>query len=299
VELDRETADNIRRYARGALVRADAVGAVPVPLDLISTALRFGDPADLFDLGGLSLGLRERVSQLKGKVLGALDIREHVIYLDRSQPVVRQRFHHGHEIGHFALPWHRDAYYGDDQYTLDPDTLDELESQATTFGVELVFGVDAFRDQAAQYRVGLGAPLELADLWALSRTATIRRYVQTSPRSCGLLVIGRHPGVRRVKILTTFESPSFRQRHGSLKGLLPDWLNVDDHELGAAAFELLSNGGSDPVISGTFDVPEGPRFRYELTSNGYRLFAMVFDPSLLALGRRVKPIWTPAPNLTQ
>jgi hypothetical protein len=294
VELDDAATESIRRYARGALIKADAMGVVPVPLDQVSAALRFASPTDLFDLGGLSPGLRERIGRLKDKVLGALDIREHVIYLDRDQRAERQRFHHGHELGHFALPWHEDAYYGDDWSTLDPDTVDELESEATQFGVELIFGIDGFRDQAAQYRVGLGAPLELAESWELSRTATIRRYVQTSPRACGLLVIGRIPGRERVRVLKSFESPTFRQRHGFLSRMVPAWLSVDEHELAAAAMDLLRNGGVDPIVSGEFTVPGGPRLRYELTSNSYRLFALVFDPSLVSLGRRVKPIWTPA-----
>jgi hypothetical protein len=298
MEIDEATAESIRRYARGALANAEALGVVPVPIDQVAAALQFADPAHLYDLGGLAPGLKERIAQLKDKVLGALDVREHVIYLDRDQPVARQRFHHSHELGHHVLPWHRDAYFGDDRFTLDPDTLDELESEATTFGVELVFGIDAFRDQAASYRLGLAAPLELAEAWRLSRTATIRRYAQSNPRACALLVIGRRVGVRRVKVLHIFQSPSFGPKYGTLKNQLPEWLDADESDLGRLAFELLTDGTAEPVSSGQFQVPDGPLLEFELTSNGYRLFALLFEGSRLAIGRRVKPLWTPARAIT-
>lgn len=298
MELDEASSTSIRRYARGALSSADALGIVPVPIDQVAAALRFADPTDLYDLGGLALGLRERIEQLKDKVLGALDVREHVIYLDRDQPLPRQRFHYGHELGHEVLPWHRDAYFGDDRFTLDPDTLDELESEATAFGVELVFGVDAFRDHAAGYRLGLGAPLELADTWQLSRTATIRRYVESNPRPCALLVIGRHLGARRVKVLRTFVSSSFGAKYRRLEGRLPEWLSAEESDLGRMAFELLTEGSSQPVTSGSFQLPDGPQLKFELTSNGYRLFALLFERSRLSLGRHVEPLWAPSRAIT-
>src|SRR5262245_55433839 len=101
------TTESIRRYARGALIQADALDVVPVPIDQVSEMMRFAAPTALFDLGAVPPALLARIGGLRDKVLGALDIRERVIYLDQNQSYARQRFHHGHELGHDVLPWHR------------------------------------------------------------------------------------------------------------------------------------------------------------------------------------------------
>ncbi len=297
MELEPANVASIRRYARGALVRADALHAVPVPIDDVAAAMRFATPTDLYRLGGVAPGLLERFAQLRSKVLGALDLREHVIYLDRNLAVERQRLHHGHELGHSVLPWHEAAYFGDDRYTLDPETAEQLEAEATRFSVELLTGIDGFRDQAAEYRMGLGAPLDLAERWKLSRTVVIRRYVQSHGTACGLIVIGRYPGPGGVKILQATESAAFRSKYGRLGDLVGGWLEVSQHELASAALEILQNGSPEPVVSGTFRPRSGDPLTFEMTSNGYRLFALVYAPSRLILGRRVRPVWSSAPAL--
>jgi IrrE N-terminal-like domain len=289
---DASTGESIRQYAKGALIRADAVNAVPVPIDQVAQVLRFAAPTALSDLGGVPPGLLARIAGLRGKVLGALDFREHVIYLDRNQPTERQRFHLGHELGHDVLPWHRDAYYGDDRFTLDPDTRDQLEAEASSFAVELLTGADGFERQAAQYRTGLGAPLELAEAWELSRTVVIRRYVETHRSPCGLVYIGRYPGNGRVKVLNAYESPAFRAKYGQLRGLIPPWLEVDRTELGAAAHHLITTGGDEPIVSGKFALEGRVAFEFELTWNTYKAFALLFERSRLPMGRRIRPVWT-------
>ncbi len=292
MEADDPGIESIRRYARGALRQADVVGVVPVPVELVAETLRFAPPVDLFDLGELPTGLRARLATLKDRVLGALDIREHVIYLDRGQRPERQRFHHGHELGHAVLPWHQDAYYGDDRFTLDPDTEERLDAEASRFSVELLTGVGEFPQQAAQYRLGLGAPLELAERWQLSRAATIRHYVESHPGVCGLLKVGRFPGLRRVRVLDAFESATFRARYGPMGSSVSDWLAADDCELGAAAYELIGRPGSDAIIEGTHRLPDGRSLEFELTHTGYFLYAVLFEHARIRLGRRIRPIWT-------
>jgi hypothetical protein len=291
MEADDPSLESIRRLARGALRQADVDGVVPVPIERVAEALRFAPPLDLFDLGGMPEGLLARVAMLKDKVLGALDMREHVIYLDRDQAPVRQRFHLGHELGHDVLPWHREAYYGDDRYTLNPQTKIELEAQASRFSVELLTGVDAFARQAAHYRLGLGAPLELALEWELSRAATIRHYVESHAGRCGLLKIGRFAGVGRVKVLAAHESARFRSRYGPLSDLVPDWIVKDDGELGAMAYEMITTHMADPVVGGTDRLADDLTFDFEMTSNGYAVFVLVMERQRIRLGRRVRPTW--------
>jgi hypothetical protein len=92
---------------------------------------------------------------------------------------------------------------------------------------------------------------------------------------------------------------SFRMRHGPLRTLVDEWLETKEHELAAAAFEMLLHGSPEPIVSGTFKANIGRDLRFELTSNQYRLFAIVYEPSRLALGRRVRPEWTVAPAIAR
>jgi hypothetical protein len=79
------------------------------------------------------------------------------VLLDAEQPRPQRRFVHGHELGHHALPWHQDAFYGDDHRTLDPDTHEELEAEANAFSAELLLNIDAFTERAHATMLGLDA----------------------------------------------------------------------------------------------------------------------------------------------
>jgi hypothetical protein len=165
---------------------------------------------DLFDLGDVLPGLARRLRRLAGKVVGAFAVRERVIYLDQTQRPAQRRFTHGHELGHCGLLWHDDAYYCDDPGDLGPDTHAELKVEVNAFSAELLFNLDAFTDRAHATRLGLAPALQLADDFDTSRHAAIRRYVETSPRPCALLILGKfliHPGARRsLKVLRGLES---------------------------------------------------------------------------------------------
>ncbi len=292
--------DRIAWYARGALLAAEALDRIPTPLDDINEALRLGCPKELFELGDAPPRLQRIIRKLRGKVLGALSVRERVIYIDRSQSRERQRFTHAHELGHDALPHHRDAYFGDDRYTLHPDTRVLLESEASRFGADVLFQLDRFAEMAAESRLGLAVPLELAATFETSRHASIRRYVETNPRACALLVFGKypvHPGGRRsLKVLMALESPAFKDRYGAIATLVPSSLAVDDSALARDAYQAIRGATAEPVISGSTGVAGTKRgaikFAYEIFSNTHAAFALLYQP-LLSLGRKVTAHWAP------
>jgi hypothetical protein len=279
-------------------VAADALDRIPTPLDDVTQALRLGSPQDLFELGEAPPRLQKIVRRLKGKVLGALLVRERVIYVDRSQSRERQRFAHGHELGHDALPWHHDAYWGDDTYTLHPETRLLLESEANRFGADLLFQLDRFTELAAQSRLGLAVPMDLATRFEASRHASIRRYVETNPRSCALLVFGRYPvypeGQRSLRVLTAVESPIFRERYGPIGGLLPGSIPVASFPVAQDAYTAISGETSEPIISGTTKLNETKRgpvtLVHEIFSNTYAAFALIYRRRA-SVGRTVTAQW--------
>lgn len=295
-----ENSGRVARYARGALVAADALDRIPTPLDDVTEALRLGSPQDLFELGDAPPRLQEIVRRLRGKVLGALSVRERVIYVDRSQSRERQRFAHGHELGHDALPWHRDAYWGDDAHTLHPETRHLLEAEANRFGADLLFQLDGFTERAAQSRLGLAVPLDLATRFEASRHASIRRYVETNPRCCALLVFGRYPVYperqRSLKVLTALESPSFRERYGPIGKLLPRTIPVATFGVARDAYTAITGDNLEPIISGTTKLTQTKRgpvtLQHEIFSNTYAALALIYRrrPSVR---RTVTAQWVP------
>jgi hypothetical protein len=300
-ELAESRRDHIARYARGALHAADAMGRIPTPLEDVNAALKLTTPQDLYDLGDVPPELARRLRRLVGKVKGAFAFRERVVYLDAEQPRPQRRFVHGHELGHHALPWHQDAYYGDDHRTLDPDTHEELEAEANAFSAELLFNIDAFTERAHATMLGLAPALELADTFDTSRHAAIRRYVESAPRPCGLLIIGKYPvypnGRPALKVLRSLESNSFRDRYGTVATCIPTTLPINESELGRDAYTALSGQAATPVILGhltAIDSRRGAvRLDYEVYSNTYRVFVLLKPHRRLEIGTPARTVWSP------
>src|SRR5690349_9665604 len=65
--------------------------------------------------------------RMLGKVLGALDREEKVIYIDPNLPFSKQNFIKLHEVAHDTLPWQKEIKYQDDEYTLGPEVKEQFD----------------------------------------------------------------------------------------------------------------------------------------------------------------------------
>lgn len=204
-------------------------------------------------------------------------------------------------MGHDALPWHGAAYFGDDRFTLDPQTADLLEAEASACAAETLFQIDRFTDEANGFRLGLEVPLGLAERWQVSRHAAMRRYVESSPRACALLVIGRFPVTfgdhSAVRVLRSFESAKFRSRYGIASQRIPCLLDERHSGLARDALSALRGELSQPVAAGRLRLDAGtahdPLLDYEVTSNTYSAFALISEKPRLQPVKRMRAIWTP------
>lgn len=299
-KLQPERVEHVARYARGALIAAGAVGVVPTPLDVVRQALNLHKPEDLFYLEDAPPGLLKRIRALAGKVLGALDVRERVVLIDRAQSTERQRFALGHEFGHAGLPWHRDAYFADDHRTLDPDVHWELEAEASSFSADIIFNLREFGERAHSTALGLSAAIEMADIFETSRQAAIRRYVEHSPRPCALLVLGRFPvrpqGQPSMKVLRAIESGPFRREFGPASILFPAAFPIADGLLGGYALSALQGSSAQPIAIGEHVLLDSARgaqiLKYEVFSNTYAVFALLYPKQRRGMGTRVRLAWT-------
>lgn len=278
------------------LLQADAFGRVPTPLDDITAALKLGPVEPLFDETEVPAGLLATVRRLAGTVLGALAIPERIVFIDRTQPRGRQRFTHGHEIGHDVLPWHADAYFGDDENALRAETSNELEAEVHCFSSDLNFQLDRFSFQADDYALSLHTPLTLADEWDMSRHATIRRYVEFTRHTCGLVVLGRFTvsageNGTALKVLQGLESVSFRQRFGPAINLFPTLIPIDSCPVAVDAYAALTGCTEEPVTHNVCSLGGAGAMEYDVFFNQFTIFVLFYPRKVLRLGRRVRAEW--------
>jgi hypothetical protein len=292
-DLQIASIQDVRRYARGALAAAGAVDLAPVPVDDVVAAVGLHKES-LFDLGEPDLPPRIRALAKKftGRVLGAMAIKEKILYVDESLSPTRRRFTQAHEIGHHALPWHEGAYFVDDRTNLSPDTRRLLEREANAFAAEVLFGLNRFTDEADAYRPGLGGPLAIAGRYGASSHAALRRYAETSGHPVALVAFGRYTthGGRAFKVFPTqcATSGSFAERYGNVTTLF------SDHVLTASSPALMALATlSDRVHEDTLEMSLDTRigtvtFRAGLFYNQYLRFMLLTRRTVL--GRRVRAV---------
>jgi len=278
---------DIRRYARGALISADAVNVIPAPLEQIAEAARLQPAQDLFALGeDAPPGIRDIMRKLRGKVMGVLAFRERTIYVDLSLGHGRRRFVHAHEIGHDALPWHERAYLADDEHTLSTLTRDVLEREANAFAAELLFGIDRFSEECDAKPAGLAHVLALTQTYEASMHAGLRRYVERSSHRLALLALGRIPvtanGRRAHKVIRAqcVQSDGFMDRYGLLAEIIPDRLIVAENPAVIVADQM--DGGVSEVTE--LRIPDTRRgsvtFDAEIFDNRRLRFILIYRRNL-------------------
>jgi hypothetical protein len=287
--------ERIRTYARGVLERAEVTRVVPTPLDVVTESLNLHPVQDFFDLASALPGLLAKIQRLKRKVLGAIALRERTVYVDLSQPRVKARFTHGHELGHRVLRGHHE-YFGDDAGTMRPDVHDLLEAEANQFSAELLFQAEMFSEIADDSRFGLGVAIELADRFETSMHAAIRRYVESSGRACGLAMFGHflvHPnGVPSMKVLYASESVKFAERYGPLGASLPTTFPIACG-LGSDALAAMRGRIADGLVTDGSVMLEDTRrgaveMNYEVFSNSFFSFALIAPKVRVRVPARVK-----------
>lgn len=212
----------IDKIARDILVGSGAIGKFPTPIDdiIAYTGLSIANGIDLSHPEAEFLNLTKGFfGTISRKVLGMIDLRDKIIYLDQSQPKPRKNFVSLHEVGHGVLPWQRDLMGClDDETTLGPEIEELYERQASYFASSSLFQLDRFEEEAVRLPLSIASARALGQMFGGSFQAALRRYVERSPERCALLVLRKpaRKGVYRAVIGNYFESRSFRRSFGGL-----------------------------------------------------------------------------------
>lgn len=221
-------------YARMLLKHASIGDQLPTPVDDIVTCADLVVSQDItlseehVDFFTYSIGV---LKSALAKVIGMVDLRENVIYLDSTMLPQKRTFVKLHETGHKVLPWQRQAYlYLDDETTLAPDVHEQFEREANCFAADVLFQIDRFDHDAHDLPLAIKSPLALSKRYGASVHATIRRYVERSRHTCAVLIIERVPelGTKEplLRIKKVVQSTKFTRKFGGLQWpthLSNDW----------------------------------------------------------------------------
>lgn len=214
--------------AKHFLDRADAWGIFPTPVDTLLEAAKLTvAPKNAFDpavfLAFVKQKTHEVAETLKralGKVLGLYDATDSIVHIDYGVGASKQTFLKLHEAGHHEMPTHKKVFklFQDCDQTLAPEIADRFEREANNFARFVLFQGNTFRDAAADLRLNVRVPINLAKQFGSSIYAAAREYARTHHASCVVYVLnpvelgvngGFRAEVRRIE-----PSPSFRLDFG-------------------------------------------------------------------------------------
>jgi IrrE N-terminal-like domain len=188
----------VERYADQLLRDASAFHVFPTPIDALMEAAKLTVVDDeILNEGMLAQLMRKAkatyatMKSAFSKVVGLFEAHDRLVFIDLKLPGPKVPFVKLHEAGHGTLP-HQSKVYAlihDCEKTLDPDVTDLFEREANAFASEVLFQGKLFAEEAHQSAFGINIPMALAGKYGASRYATFRRYVETNPAACCVLVL--------------------------------------------------------------------------------------------------------------
>lgn len=283
------------RVSRLLLERAEVGDRLPTPVeDVIAAAeLTRGDD-DLFSSETIAEApshIRMAVRGLlgRGKIHAVLDRRRRKVHVN---PAItnsgRRRFRALHEVGHAILPSQNAPAHADNERTLSPATKIVEERDANQASSELLFQGRRFTEMAAEYEVGLGAVVDLANIFETSIHAALRRYVEFHRLSLAGVVLD--PSRVNIEALALRRneaicSPAWEKRFERpdcwpkvLEAEIFPWIRVARH---AGSFTPVTWEGRWPDRDSRMTP-----LHVEVISNQYKLLALLWRPKRQLLKRR-------------
>lgn len=118
------------------------------------------------------------------KLVGAARFEEKVIFVKPDLPSLQLQWLLLHEAGHAIIPWHEQALYLDQAYTLAQSVRDTMEREANAFAAELRFLGEVFDEIVQDYPFGVEAVRSLADIFGASLESTLIHYVERANERC-------------------------------------------------------------------------------------------------------------------
>lgn len=273
-----DSRDAITKEVKRLLRAADAYGRIPTPREDILNC------AELVESGDLNLSDYEESFTRKAfgflhkaveKVLGFLDYRIDLVYVDPKIHPNKRNFVTYHEVSHKILEWQRVIYTEDDTGTLSPECHNIFEAEANFGAAELLFQCERFEELARDYNISVASTLELANRFEASAHATMRRFVERNLRPCMVLVLKptsfeHESGLKSYVVCYSVASKPFWTKFG-------DPFSARFINPGNRLCEIVNTGFSGQILINDLNGKQH-ECNVDLFDNGHHTFALIFPP---------------------
>ncbi len=242
-----EVTNEVRRLLRAAGV----TNQLPTPREEILACERLVELGEL-DLAEYEATLTEKslrfFHRAVSKVLGLLDRRSDIIYVDPCVHDSRKLFITYHEVTHKILGWQRIILTQDDQQTLSAECEELFEAEANYGAADILFQCDRFETEARDYEVSIESALYLGGRYDSSCHAALRRFVERNHRPCLLMVLtptvrAHENGETSYYVVYSIPSIPFTNLFGEGDLINQKFVNPR-HELG----QILNNSGHGEIV---------------------------------------------------
>ncbi|HEY4064665.1 MAG TPA: ImmA/IrrE family metallo-endopeptidase [Puia sp.] len=275
------SADDIDKISRSILKGSHAWGIFPTPVDKIVnfTELVINKQIDISKVHeGYLQRAPEALFRALGKLRGLFDRSRKTIYLDFSQLPTRRNFVKLHETGHGVLPWQQTIYevLEDDDDSLSQNAIEEFEQEANYFASVTLFQHEIFFNELKKFHMGIDAAVALSKRFGASLHATLRKYIEHSPKRCALLVLDKAPPIKSISGFPKrnfFASARFLATFGTI-----EWPEIFGLEWSFAKDYYSNRKG---IIPGTVEIETGNGaecLQYQFFNNHYNGLVFLFPP---------------------
>jgi len=273
------SARDIDKISQAILKGSRAWGILPTPVDKIVdfTELVINKQIDISKVHeGYLQRAPEALFRALGKLRGLFDRSRKTIYLDLSQLPTRRNFVKLHETGHGVLPWQQTIYevLEDDDDSLSQHAIEEFEQEANYFASVTLFQHEIFFSELKKLHLGIDAAVALSKRFGASLHATLRKYIEQSPKRCALLVLDKASPIQSIPEFPKrnfFASSRFLTTFGAI-----EWPELFGLEWSFAKDYYSNRKG---IIPGTVEIGTGNGaecFHYQFFNNHYNGLVFLF-----------------------
>jgi len=216
------------------------------------------------------------LKKLARLIKAAIIVPEKMVLIDEDLHPAKKPFGRCHELGHHAIPEHREILYVCSEHDLRPETRAEMEFEANVFASEVLYPTNLVNSIHVEYPLSMETILQLSQLSKGSIHSSAIKYIKTSDKECCLLTLNKdtdedgNPGLRLEQQIC---SKSWVRKHGGKcfqeKQFLPH-----DHVISDTVF----SGSIEDIYRGKITLNNtGKEFRFHSFYNSYKVFVLVFE----------------------
>lgn len=178
----------IQRLADQLRTKHDAMSWEVTPNELIRLEGIHYQEYNLNEEGFIAK-ITRRLKAITEKVKAILVVREATVLVDKHLHPAKKPFGQSHELGHHAIPEHKEILYVCSEEDLNPKTRKEMEFEANVFASEILLPFQLMKNIYEEYPLSMETILLLKQLSNSSYHSAAIKYVSGSDKECCLLIL--------------------------------------------------------------------------------------------------------------